>query len=185
VSGEVRQGAGKRSIAEKIERSFGAQIVIGILIVTALLAQVVTHLPSSSAVEDEFGPSAAHALRIAAIESQWGVFAPNPRSTSLKIEGRVTFEDGSTATWHLPEGARIGGNLRYYRWRKWLERVRSDDFRSLWEPTCQWVASVYDDLDSPVEQVQLVRLFHDNRLIGEQPPFEEFVYHTCQPEPGR
>ena len=72
------------------------------------------------------------------------MFAPNPRSTSLKIEGRVTFEDGSTATWHLPEGARVGANLRYYRWRKWLERVRSDDFRTLWEPTCEWIASLYD-----------------------------------------
>ena len=125
---------------------------------------MVTHLPSSSAVEDELGPSASYLVRLGGVESQWGVFAPNPRSTSLKIEGRVTFEDGSTAVWHLPEGARIGGNLRYYRWRKWLERVRSDDFRSLWEPTCQWIASLYDELDSPVEQVQLVRLFHDNRL---------------------
>ena len=107
------------------------------------------------------------------------MFAPNPRSTSLKLEGRVTFEDGSTAVWHLPEGARIGGNLRYYRWRKWLERVRSDDFRNLWEPTCQWIASLYDDFDSPVEKVQLVRRFHENRLVGEQPPYDEFVYHTC------
>ena len=76
----------------------------------------------------------------------------------------MTFEDGSTAVWHLPEGARIGENLRYYRWRKWLERVRSDDFRNLWEPTCQWIASLYDEVDSPVEKVQLVRRFHDNRL---------------------
>ena len=110
------------------------------------------------------------------------MFAPNPRSTSLKIEGRVTFEDGSTAVWHLPEGPRIGGNLRYYRWRKWLERVRSDDYRSLWEPTCQWIASLYDEFDSPVENVQLVRLFHENELVGEQPPYEAFVYHTCTPD---
>jgi hypothetical protein len=172
------------SIGERVERSVGAQIVIGVLIVAALLAQVATHLPGGSAVEGEVGSSARYAVRIAAIESQWGVFAPNPRSTSLRIEGRVTFEDGRTAVWHLPEGARIGGNLRYYRWRKWLERVRSDDFRNLWEPTCQWIASLYDEFDSPVAKVQLVRLFHDNRLTGEQPPYEEFVYHTCQPEPA-
>lgn len=173
------------SIGERIERSASVWIVIPILIVAALLAQVVTHLPSSSAVAGELGPGAEHAVRIAALESQWEVFAPNPRSTSLKLEGRVTFEDGSTAVWHLPEGARIGENLRYYRWRKWLERVRSDDLRNLWEPTCQWIASLYDDLDTAVEKVQLVRLFHDNHLTGEQPPYDEFVYHTCRYRPTR
>jgi hypothetical protein len=170
------------SIGERFERSPVAQIVVGIVIVTALLAQLVTHMPSSSAVEDELGKSASYIVRLAGIESQWGVFAPNPRSTSLKIEGRVAFEDGSTATWHLPEGARVGANLRYYRWRKWLERVRSDDFRALWEPTCQWIASLYEDVDSPVERVQLVRRFHDNELTGPQPPYDEFVYHSCRPE---
>ena len=185
VSDEVPEVVGDPTIGERIERSRGAQVVIGLLIFAALLGQVVTHVPSDSAVADEFGPVAAHALRIGAIESQWGVFAPNPRSTSFKLEARVTFEDGSTAVWHLPEGARIGGNLRYYRWRKWLERVRSEDFRSLWEPTCQWIASLYDELDSPLEQVQLVRMFHENRLIGEQPPYGEFVYHTCRPESAR
>jgi hypothetical protein len=124
-------------------------------------------------------------VRIAALESQWEVFAPNPRSTSLKLEGRVTFEDGSTTAWHLPEGARIGENLRSYRWRKWLERVRSDDLRTLWQPTCEWITSLYHDVDSPVEKVQLVRLFHDNQLTGEQPPYDEFTYHTCRPDPAR
>ena len=172
------------TIGERIERTAGAQIAIAIAIVAVLLAQAITHLPGASAVENELGPTANYLVRIAAADSQWGVFAPNPRSTSLKIEGRVTFEDGSTAVWHLPEGARIGGNLRYYRWRKWLERVRSDDFRSLWEPTCQWIASLYDEFDSPVATVEMVRLFRDNHLVGAQPPYDEFTYHTCTPEAG-
>ena len=174
-------GTTQSSIGERIERSSGAQLAIAILIVAALLAQVATHLPAGSAAEDELGPSGNLVVRLAGIESQWGVFAPNPRSTSLKLEGRVTFEDGSTATWHLPEGARIGANLRYYRWRKWLERVRADDFRDLWEPTCRWIASLYDQFDSPVESVKLVRLFHENQVLGEPQPYDEFVYHTCTP----
>jgi hypothetical protein len=172
------------SIGERIERSPGAQILIGIAIVAVLLAQLVMHLPAESAVEDEIGDGANHVARLVGLEAQWGVFAPNPRTTSLKLEGRVSFEDGAVAIWHLPDGARIGANLRYYRWRKWLERVRSDDFRDLWEPTCQWIASLYDDYEAPVERVQLVRLFHDNRLLGPQPSYDEFVYHTCSPEAG-
>jgi hypothetical protein len=169
------------SIGERIERSVGAQVVIGILIVTALLCQLATHLPEGSAVENEVGRSASYLVRLAAVESQWGVFAPNPRSTSLKLEGRVTFEDGSTAVWQVPDGPRLGANFRYYRWRKWLERVRSDDFRSLWHPTCQWIVSLYDGLESPVAKVQLVRLFRDNAITGEPLPYDEFVYHTCIP----
>jgi hypothetical protein len=170
------------SLGERIERNVTAQVLIALLIVAALLGQAATHLPGSSAIENKVGPSASYAVRLAAVEAQWGVFAPNPRNTSIKLEGRVTFEDGSVALWQLPEGARVGGNLRYYRWRKWLERARSDDFRSLWEPTCQWIASLYEEYDSPVETVRLVRLFRDNKVQGEQPPYEEFVYHTCTPD---
>jgi hypothetical protein len=177
----VRQEPGP-SIGERIERTVAAQVLISILIVATLLAQSVTHLPGASAVEDELGETAEYLVRLGAVESQWAVFAPNPRSTSLQLEGRVTLEDGSTAVWHLPEGARVGANLRYYRWRKWLERVRSDDFRTLWEPTCQWIASLYDEFDSPVAKVELVRRFHDNVLVGAQPPYDELVYHTCTPD---
>ena len=170
------------SIGERIERSVVAQVVIALLIVAALLGELITHLPKDSAIEDRLGDSAEYAVRLGAVESSWGVFAPNPRGSSLKIEGRVTFEDGSTAVWHLPEGARIGGNLRYYRWRKWLERARSDDYSYIWEPTCQWIASLYDEFDSPVETVTLVRRFRDNFLIGAQPPYGEYAYHNCTPE---
>ena len=162
--------------------------MIGILIVAALLAQLATHLPGrlrgGGRARPERQPRWCGSR---AIESQWGVFAPNPRSTSLKLEGRVTFEDGSTAVWHLPEGARIGANLRYYRWRKWLERVRSDDFRTLWEPTCQWIASLYDDVRlAGGEGAARAAASTRTGSIGEQPPYEEFVYHTCTPdEPAR
>ena len=84
--------------------------------------------------------------------------------------------------WHLPEGPRLGANLRFYRWRKWLERVRSDDLRSLWEPTARWIASEYDDRPSAVVKVELVRMFHPNTLHGEPPAYEEFVYYTYVPD---
>jgi hypothetical protein len=169
------------SIGERIERSPVAQVLIAVAIVAVLLAQLVTHMPPSSAVEDRIGGEADYLAKLVGLEAQWGVFAPNPRSSSYGIEGRVTFEDGAVAVWRLPEGARIAANLRYYRWRKWLERVRSDDYRDLWAPTCQWIATLWDDYDAPVERVRLVRRFHENSLEGPQPPYEEFVYHTCSP----
>jgi hypothetical protein len=122
------------------------------------------------------------AVRLVASEQQWGVFAPDPRTTSLRIEGHVTFADGTTAVWTLPEGARIGANLRYYRWRKWLERVRSDDYTALWDPTARWIADEHSGGPSPVAKVELVRRFHDNTLRGDPLPYREFVYFTYEPE---
>jgi hypothetical protein len=115
-----------------------------------------------------------------ASEQSWGVFAPNPRSTSLQLTARVHFADGTMTTWEVPEGARVGGNLRYYRWRKWLERVRSDDFSNLWKPTAEWIASLYDDEAAPVARVELVRYFRDNVIEGEQPPYEDFTFYTLE-----
>ncbi len=171
-------------ISERLERSPTAQILISIAIVLVLLAEIAIHLPAGSALHREVGDEANWLIRAFATEQQWGVFAPDPRQTSLRIEGRITFEDGSTAVWHLPEGPRIGANLRYYRWRKWLERVRSDDFKSLWAPTAAWLAEEYGGRGSPVERVELVRLFHQNALVGPQPEYDETIYCTYVPAQG-
>lgn len=166
------------SLSARVERSAAGRVVISIAIVLLLLAEVGTHLPPNSALHRSFGDDADRVIHLAASEQQWGVFAPDPRQTSLRIEGRITFEDGTTAVWHLPQGPRIGANLRYYRWRKWLERVRADDYSSMWEPTARWLADEFSGGPSPVVKVELVRLFHENRVEGEQPPYEEFTYHT-------
>lgn len=166
------------SLSERAECSPVVRSLLSLAIVVVLLAEIGTHLPGSSAVSQLVSQEANHLIRFTGTEQQWGVFAPDPRLTSLQIEGRITFEDGGTAVWELPDGPRIGANLRFYRWRKWLERVRSDDFAGLWDPTARWIASLYDDRPSPVAKVELVRLFRPNRLVGEQPPYEEFTFHT-------
>src|SRR3546814_808603 len=102
----------------------------------------------------------------------------NPRSTSLDLEARITYADGSTDTWQVPEGSPIGTNLRYYRWRKWLERIRSDSYRGLWRATAEWVADEHSGGPSPVVKMELVRFFRENVVSGEQPPWEEYTYFT-------
>jgi hypothetical protein len=165
-----------------MERSQAGRVVISVAVVVVLLAEVATHLPNESAVSQEVGSGANRLIRVIGTEQQWGVFAPDPRQTSLRVEGRVTFEDGSTAVWHLPEGPRLGANLRYYRWRKWLERVRDDNQSGLWEPTARWIASEFAGGPSPVAMVELVRLFHRNTVNGKQPDYDEFTYYTYVPE---
>ena len=167
----------RRPLSERFERSSWGQLLVSAVIVAVLLAEVGTHLPAS-AIERRVGKTANEVIRIFASEQTWGVFAPNPRGTSLRLEGRVHFADGSMETWVLPSGSRVGGNLRYYRWRKWLERVRDDGYTRTWEPTARWIASLYDDRGSPVVRVELVRFFRQNTLEDPQPPFEEYTYYT-------
>jgi hypothetical protein len=168
-----------RPPSERVERSPWGQIAISAGIVLLLLAQVGTHLPSS-ALQREVDESSNQIIRLLASEQAWGVFAPDPRLSSIGLEARITFADGSTAVWRPPQGARIGENLRYYRWRKWLERARADSYRDIWEPTARWIASEHDDGPSPVVRVELVRFFHENVVSGDQPPWEEFTYHTLE-----
>lgn len=163
--------------SERFERSSLGQLVISAGIVLFLLTEIGTNLPGS-AVEREVSEASSWVVRAMGVEQQWGVFAPNPRPSSLDLEALVTFADGTTATWHLPQGNDLVENLRYYRWRKWLERVRSDGYPDIWEPTARWIASLYDDRGSPVERVDLIRLFRENALDDPQPPMQRYTYFT-------
>lgn len=164
-------------MSERVERSPLGQVLISALVVVLILVEVGTNLPSS-AIERSVGETSNRVVRILGSEQAWGVFAPDPRPTSLQVEGRVTFADGTHATWHLPQGSKLYENLRYYRWRKWLERVRSDSYPEIWDPTARWIASLYADGPSAVTKVELVRRFHDNTVEDPQPPWQEFTYYT-------
>lgn len=171
-------------LSERIERSSWGRLLLSAFVVLVLLAQIGTHLPSS-ALEREVGDSSNRLVRLLASEQSWGVFAPDPRPTSLGFEARITHADGSTEVWELPDGAPLVENLRYYRWRKWLERVRADRYQDIWEPTARWVAEEHDDEDNPVVRVELVRFFRQNELEGRQPPYEQFTYYTLDLEADR
>lgn len=171
-------------LSERIERSPIGQVVIGGAIALALLATIGTHLPGSS-VARSVGARANELTHAMGIEQAWGVFAPDPRSTSLDMEARITFADGTTDRWTMPDGDVVVSNLRYYRWRKWLERVRSDDYSNVWEQTARWIAGQFDDRDSPVAQVELVRYFRENALDDPQPPFDEYTFYTLELEVDR
>jgi hypothetical protein len=171
--------------AARLEASRLGQRAILVLVGVLLAAQLATHLPAS-AVQRAVRPTADQAIRVLASEQAWGVFSPNPRRISIDLEARVTFADGSTATWEVPDGPIVGANLRFYRWRKWLERIRADDARGLWEPTAAWIASLHEGGPSPVVRVELVRFFRDNRVRGPQPSWQQATFFVLEvPEEGR
>lgn len=164
-------------LSGRFERSRWGRVAISLLVVLVIGLEVATHLPPS-ALDRAVDEPADRAVRLLGIEQAWGVFAPNPRTTSLRLEAHVTFADGSSTTWTVPSGPRIGSNLRFYRWRKWLERARADGYRSIWRPTAEWIASIHSDGPSPVTRVELVRHFRENVLSGDPNPWQEATYFT-------
>jgi hypothetical protein len=180
-------GAEPRSpLPERLERHPVGRALLSVLVVVLLLAQVASHVPTSlPGVRDAVREPGLRVQRLTTAEMQWGVFAPEPRRSSLKLQARIDFADGSSAEWWLPQGGVVVTNLRYYRWRKWLERVRSDDYRSMHRPTAEWIASLYDDAPSPVTSVTLIRWSRPNRLRGPQPDLESEEYYTLTLDEGR
>ena len=169
-------------VSERIERSWWGRLLITGLVLVVILAQVGIHLPPS-AVQREVDGVANRTIRLLASEQSWGVFAPDPRRTSIDLEAIITYADGTTDVWGVPSGSRIGENLRYYRWRKWLERVRADSYDEIWAPTARWIADEHSDGPSPVVRVELVRYFRENTVEGPQLPYERFTYHTLELSP--
>lgn len=173
-----------RPLSERFERSGVGRVLLSLLVVLVVGLEVATHLPPS-ALQRAVREPAGTAVRLLGIEHSWGVFAPDPRSTSLRLEARVTFADGTTTSWTIPDGPRVVANLRYYRWRKWLERVRADRYRSIWRPTAEWIAELHAGGPSPVVRVELVRHHRTNAIDGPQEPWQETTYFTLAVEEVR
>src|SRR3546814_19801919 len=114
--GEARQAApaGERALplSERLERSGRFQLLISILVVLVLLAEICTHLPSS-AIEAQLGKPANPIIRIVASEQAWGVFSPNPRSTSLALAARIPYAAGPPDTLPVTAGPPPGPHPHY------------------------------------------------------------------------
>lgn len=167
----------RRPPSERFERSPWGRALLSAFVVLAIGLAVATHLPSSP-VQEAIEDPADHVARLLGMEQSWAVFAPNPRSISLNVEARVTFADGSTTTWTVPTGPQIVTNLRFYRWRKWMERLRTDRREYMWRPTAEWIAAIHSDGPSPVTRVELVRYFRETVLASEPAPWQRFTYFT-------
>lgn len=134
------------------------------LVVTVIAFWIVAPNMPSSAVRDElallWGPAEATGL-----VQDWAVFSPNPRNQSLDVRARLEYDDGTIEFWDVPEFDPTIGAFRQYRWNKWQERVRLDDYEDHWEPTAGWIAAQHlRDGIRPV-QITLIRRWIDHEPL--------------------
>jgi hypothetical protein len=128
-------------------------LVMAVLAVAVLL----WNLPAGGP-RDAVRPAAAHVLFPIGLDQDWSLFAPEPRAFSVGVYARVTYADGHERIVVPPHNGTVLTPYRTYRWQKYVERVRADDYSSLWEPTARWIA---DEGGSGVRKVVLVRTFRD------------------------
>ena len=138
------------------------QSLLGRLVLTAAMAVLVVcvalwNLPPGRP-RDEVRPVVGRVLLPLGLDQDWALFAPDPRQFSVGLSARVTLADGTERVWLPPTDGVLLEPYRSYRWQKYVERVRADDYSGLWEPTARWVAR---QVDGDVRRVVLVRTFRD------------------------
>lgn len=146
----------------------GRALISGFLMFT-LGAMLISNLPTSELRRTGlkvFDPY----LDVSGLHQNWNLFAPDPRRTTLQLEARITFDDGTTTLWHPPTGNPLTGVYRTFRWRKWAGNVLASDNAELLEPAADWIALMHSKDGKVPIAVQLVKRSYVAPSIGSGKP---------------
>jgi hypothetical protein len=169
-------------VGERIEESAVGRAVLTVLMAVLAVAVLVWNLPAGQA-RDAVRPAAAHVLLPIGLDQDWALFAPDPRTFSVGVYARITYVDGKERIRVPPHNGHLLAPYRNYRWQKYIERLRADDYQSLWEPTARWIAR---DAGPGVTRVVLVRTFRDAVVPGsgkKRVEGGEFAFYTLELTP--
>lgn len=164
-------------MGERFESSTVGRVLLTLLMAVLAVAVLLWNLPAGKPRE-AVRPAAAHVLFPIGLDQDWALFAPEPRAFSVAVFARLTYADGRSRVRVPPHNGHLLGPYRNYRWQKYVERLRADDYSTLWEPTARWLA---DDAGPGVTRVELVRTFQDVVTPGTKGPLKprgEFTFYT-------
>ncbi len=172
---------GQGSFQERFERTGLGRFLISVFLLVTLVTLLTANLPASrlqGLLLDADHPY----LYGVALDQSWEVFAPDPRRETIEVRARVTFADGSEATWRVRRRNPVVGSYVDYRWLKWAEYVISPAYPELWRPIALYVAR---QLDSPTRrptEVTLTNHWYDLEPPGEISPHpflrDRTIYRT-------
>jgi hypothetical protein len=144
-------------VQQRVERSGVGRAAISVFVVVTLVGIVGINLPGSVLRTDLLKPGQPY-LNAVGLDQDWALFAPDPRRTAIGLQAVVRYDDGTSATWTIPQDDPVIGTYRDYRWRKWMENVIMDLNRSLWRAAALWAAREEARTDRREFDVTLVRL---------------------------
>ena len=164
-------------MGERFEASTAGRVVLTLLMAVLAVGVLIWNMPAGKP-RDALRPAAAHVLYPVGLDQDWALFAPDPRTFSVGVYARITYADGRERVRVPPHNGHLLAPYRTYRWQKYVERLRADDYSSLWEPTARWIAR---DAGPGVTKVVLVRTFRDAVVPGSgkaRPARGEFAFYT-------
>ena len=164
-------------MGERFERSVAGRVLLTVVMAVLAVAVLLWNLPSGPA-GDRVQPVAGRVLLPLGLDQDWALFAPDPRRFSVGVYARLTYADGRQQVLTPPDRGRVLAPYRTYRWQKYVERVRADDYGLLWEPTARWFAAQGGE---GVVRVELVRTFRDTVVPGSgtpRPDGREFAFYV-------
>ena len=141
----------------------GALTVVALLLVGSI---VLWNLPPGRP-RAATRPTAGAVVQGLGLEQDWALFAPNPRSYSVGVYATITHRSGRVETWVPPHNGLLLTPYRTYRWQKYVERLRGDDYSGLWEPTARWIARHHGN---DVTRFVLTRTFQEAKVPGAKGP---------------
>ncbi|MCW2817509.1 MAG: hypothetical protein JWR42_296 [Marmoricola sp.] len=164
-------------MGERFESSRVGRLLLTALMVVAVVAVALWNLPAGRP-RDAVLPVLRPLVLPVGLDQDWALFAPDPRAFTVGVLARLTYDDGRTREWTPPDRGHVLAPYRTYRWQKYVERLRADDYSGLWEPAARWLA---DELGPGVRQVQLVRTYRAAVRPGSRaarPAEQRFVFYT-------
>lgn len=163
------------------ERSLLGRTMISLFMIVIIGSLLLWNLPNArprQEARDIVGP----VLLPIGLDQDWSVFAPRPRDFTVGWLARVTYEDGLEKTWRTPGNGLWLQPYAGYRWQKYNERIRGDDFNGLWDEAARYVAK---DAGPGVVRVELFREFRPVVVPGTggtRPPLETTSFYSLDIE---
>lgn len=164
---------------QRLETSRVGQVLLSVAMLVVIACLVLWNLPAGRP-HDAVRPLVAPVVQGLGLEQDWALFAPDPRAFSVGLSAAITFSDGHVEHWEPPHNGLVVSPYRTYRWQKYVERARADDYRLLWEQTAQWVAREHEP---GVVKVVLTRTFRNVLRPGDpgpRPTAGTFDYYTLE-----
>lgn len=171
---------------ERLESSPVGRRAISWLAILVVASVVLSNLPGSE-LKNRLMRAARPVLLVTGLDQNWGVYAPNPPTSTAEVFARMTYSDGATHTWRIPRGNPVLRRpYRDYRWLKFSEYVNPSAHPDLLKGFVEWLARTeLRDGRAPMRIVVVRRL---RELVppgegGEKRPWKEEVVYEWEQGP--
>ncbi len=130
-------------LQEQIESCRPGRALIGAFVAVTVASMVLTSLPAPAAAR-RMAAVVAPWARITGLTQDWDMFAPDPARRTLYVSARIAYSDGSVTDWRPPDGDRVLGAYRDYRWRRLATFLQDDTYQdNVWPEFARWLADTH------------------------------------------